>query len=209
MKIAVIGANGKAGRYLVQEAKARGIDVTAVVRQADQSGADHVLQKDLFNLTESDLTDFDVVINAFGVWTPDTLPQHTTALMHLCDLLKGRDTRLLVVGGAGSLYVDAAHQAQVMDSPDFPAAYLPLAQAMGEGLAALRLRSDVKWTYVSPPLDFQAEGPRTGKYQWAGEELTMNAKGVSALSYADYAVALLDLVQKPQFVGQRVSVLGL
>lgn len=208
MKIAVVGANGKAGRHLVQEAKARGLDVTAIVRQADQSGADHVIQKDLFDLTASDLAGFDVVINAIGVWATQDLPQHTTALMKLCDLLKASSTRLLVVGGAGSLYVDATHQAQVMDGPDFPAFLLPLAKAMGDGLAALRLRSDVKWTYVSPPLDFQAEGPRTGKYQWAGETLTLNAQGVSALSYADYAVALLDLVEKPQFVGQRVSVLG-
>lgn len=103
MKLAVIGANGKAGQLIVQEAVNRGYDVTAVVRGENKSAAQHVLQKDLFSLTKEDLAPFDVVISAFAAWTPETLPQHSTSLMHLSDLLSGTDKRLLVVGGAGSL----------------------------------------------------------------------------------------------------------
>ena len=103
MKIAVVCANRKAGKLIVKEAVSRGLDVTAVVREENQTSAQHVLQKDLFDLTAADLQGFDVVVDAFGAWTEDTLPQHSTSLKHLCDILSGTDTRLLVVGGAGSL----------------------------------------------------------------------------------------------------------
>ena len=97
MKIAVICANGKAGKLIVKEAVSRGLDVTAVVREENQTQAQSVLKKDLFDLTSSDLKGFDVVIDAFGAWTEETLPQHSTSLAHLCDILSGTDTRLLVV----------------------------------------------------------------------------------------------------------------
>ena len=112
MKIAVVCANGKAGSLIVREAVERGLDVTAVVRSENQSATQQVIQKDLFHLKASDLTGFDVVIDAFGTWTLETLPQHSTSLNHLCNILSGQDTRLLVVGGAGSLYVKPrAHRA--------------------------------------------------------------------------------------------------
>lgn len=100
MKIAVICANGKAGKQIVKEAVSRGLDVTAVVREENQTQAKHVLKKDLYDLTAADLMGFDVVIDAFGAWTEDTLAQHSTSLKHLCDILSGVQTRLLVVGGA-------------------------------------------------------------------------------------------------------------
>lgn len=158
MKIAVICANGKAGQLIVKEAVSRGLDVTAVVRSENRSEAPKVLRKDLFDLTAADLKDFDVVIDAFGAWTEETLPQHSTSLRHLCDILSGTDTRLLVVGGAGSLYVGPAHTACVSDGPDFPDMFKPLAAAMAKALGELRRRNDVRWTYLSPAGDFQAEG---------------------------------------------------
>ena len=132
MKIAVVCANGKAGSLIVREAVERGLDVTAVVRSENQSATQQVIQKDLFHLKASDLTGFDVVIDAFGTWTLETLPQHSTSLNHLCNILSGQDTRLLVVGGAGSLYVNPEHTAQVMDGVDFPAEFKPLASHMGK-----------------------------------------------------------------------------
>ena len=80
MKIAVVCANGKAGRLIVEEAIARGFDVTAVVREENRTAAKQVIQKDLFDLTAADLTAFDVVVDAFGAWTAETLPQHSTSL---------------------------------------------------------------------------------------------------------------------------------
>lgn len=93
MKLAVIGANGKAGKLIVKEAVNRGLDVTAVVRGDNTTVAQEVLKKDLFDLTAADLKGFDVVIDAFGAWTEETLPQHSTSLKHLCDILSGTDTQ--------------------------------------------------------------------------------------------------------------------
>lgn len=208
MKLAVICANGKEGKLIVNEALGRGLDVTAIVRGENKSEATNVIKKDLFDLTAEDLEGFDVVIDAFGAWTEDTLPQHCTSLKHLCDIMSGRDSRLLVVGGAGSLYVNPEHTVQVMDTPDFPDAFKPLASNMGKALEALRKRDDVKWTYISPAGDFQADGARTGKYILGGEELTLNSKGESVISYADYAIAMVDEAVKGNHIRERISVVA-
>ena len=206
MKMAVVCANGKAGKLIVKEAVERGLDVTAIVRGENRSAAKKALIKDLFDLTSADLKGFDVVVDAFGAWTPETLPLHSTSLKHLCDILSGTDTRLLVVGGAGSLYVDPKHTAQVMDGPDFPEVFKPLATNMGKALDELRGRNDVMWTYISPAGDFQAEGERTGKYIQAGEELTLNGRGESIISYADYAIAMVDEAVSGNHIRQRICV---
>ena len=206
MKIAVVCANGKEGKLIVKEAIERGLDVTAIVRGENHSDTEKVIHKDLFDLTASDLENFDVVIDAFGAWTPETLPQHSTSLKHLCDIISGKETRLLIVGGAGSLYVNSEHTEQVMDGADFPDVFKPLAENMGKALEELRTRNDVKWTYISPAGDFQADGERTGKYILGGEEVTLNAKGESIISYADYAIAMVDEAVNGNHVQQRISV---
>lgn len=202
MKIAVVCANGKAGKLIVKEALGRGLDVTAVVRAENQTEAEHVIRKDLFELTADDLRAFDVVIDAFGAWIPETLPQHSTSLKHLCDLVSQTDTRLLVVGGAGSLYVNPEHTVQVIDGADFPEMFKPLASNMGKA------RNDVKWTYVSPAGDFQADGERTGKYILGGEGLILNSRGESVISYADYAVAMVEEAVNGNHIQQRISVVA-
>ena len=206
MKIAVVCANGKAGQLIVKEAVNRGFDVTAVVRGENKTAAQSAIVKDLFDLTAEDLAGFDAVVDAFGAWAPETLPQHSTSLKHLCDVLSGTDTRLLVVGGAGSLYVNEEHTACVSEGADFPEVFKPLANAMAKALEELRRRNDVKWTYISPAGDFQADGERSGKYILAGEELMLNAKGESIISYADYAVAMVDEIEKGDHIQQRISV---
>ena len=205
-RIAVGCANGKAGKLIANEAVARGLDVTAVVRSENQTKAQHVLQKDLYDLTAEDLEQFDAVVDAFGAWTEETLPQHSTSLKHLCDILSGKETRLLIVGGAGSLYVNPEHTACVADGRDFPDAFKPLAAAMAKALSELRERKDVRWTYISPAGDFQAEGEKTGEYILGGEELTLNEKGESIISYADYAVAMVDEITEGSHIQERISV---
>lgn len=206
MKIVVVCANGKAGKLIVKEAADRGLDVTAVVRENNQTVAEKVIKKDLFDLTKADLEGFDVVVDAFGAWVEDTLPQYSTSLKKLCDLLSGTKTRLLVVGGAGSLYVNPEHTLCVSDGADFPDIFKPLAAAMAKALSELRERNDVKWTYISPAGDFQADGERSGKYILAGEELTLNARNESIISYADYAIAMVDEIVSGNHIGQRISV---
>lgn len=204
--IAVVAANGHSGQLIVKEALERGHDVTVFVRSENRTPAKKAVIKDIMELTAQDLEGFDAVVDAFGAWTPETLPQHSATLAHLSDILSGSDTRLLVVGGAGSLYLNPEHSLTVAQSPDFPEAFKPLALAMGAALAELRKRDDVRWTYISPACDFQAEGERTGEYILGGEELTVNERGESIISYADFAVAMLDEIESGNHVGQRISV---
>ncbi len=204
--IAVVAANGHSGQLIVKEALERGHDVTVFVRSKNRTPAKKAVIKDIMELTAQDLEGFDAVVDAFGAWTPETLPQHSTTLAHLSDILSGSDTRLLVVGGAGSLYLNPEHSLTVAQAPDFPEAFKPLALAMAAALAELRKRDDVRWTYISPACDFQAEGERTGEYILGGEELTVNERGESIISYADFAVAMLDEIESGNHVGQRISV---
>lgn len=208
MKIAVVCANGKAGKLIVKEAVARGLDVSAVVRGGNRSDAPRAIIKDLFELTREDIAEFDVVIDACGGWTPETIPDIPKAGVYLCDLLSGSDKRLLIVGGAGSLYVNKEHTATVADGPDFPDAFKPLAAAHQTLLDSLRGRGDVRWTYVSPAGDFRADGERTGRYILGGEELTLNSKGESVISYADYAIAMVDEAVSGNHIRERISVVG-
>ena len=206
MKIAVVCANGKEGQLITKEAVKRGFDVMAVVRGENKSEATKAIVKDLFDLTKEDLSGFDAVVDACGAWTPETLDAIPNAVKKLCELLKGTDTRLLIVGGAGSLYVNKEHTLTVADGKDFPDAFKPLAAVHQTALNYLRGVKDVKWTYLSPAADFQADGEKTGKYILAGEDFTPNAKGESVISYADYAIAMVDEIEKGNHIGQRISV---
>lgn len=204
--IAVVAANGHSGQLIVKEALERGHDVTVFVRSENRTRAHKAVIKDIMELTAQDLEGFDAVVDAFGVWAPEDLPQHSTTLAHLSDILSGSDTRLLVVGGAGSLYLNPEHSLTVAQAPDFPEEFKQLAYAAAESLAELRKRDDVRWTYISPACDFQADGERTGQYILGGEELTVNERGESIISYADFAVAMLDEIESGNHVGQRISV---
>lgn len=92
------------------------------------------------------------------------------------------------------------------DGPDFPDAFKPLSAAHGEALKLLRGRNDVRWTYISPAGDFQAEGARTGEYILGGEELVLNGRGESVISYADYAIAMVDEIVGGSHIQERISV---
>ena len=208
MKVAVVAANGKAGRLITEEAAARGMDVTAVVRGENRTVAREAIIKDLFDLTREDLADFDVVVNAYGSWAPDTASTICDASMHLVDILRGTDKRLVIVGGAGSLFVDPEHTQTVVDVTPFPEEAMPVVNAHAKLLDELRKVNDVNWTYVSPAGDFQAEGERTGKYILGGEELTLNSKGESVISYADYAIAMVDEIESGSHIKERISVVS-
>lgn len=208
IKMAVVAANGRAGSKIVAEAVNRGIEVTAIVRHQKESPAQHTLIKDLFELTTEDVQDFDVLVDAFGAFTLENLPEHMVSIKHLTDILSHVSTRLLIVGGAGSLYTDKDHKQQLKDSAEFPKEALPLARIMSQTLEQLRLRNDVRWTYVSPAANFLADGPRTGHYLLRGEEYSTNSKGESSISYADYAIGLVDEALSGEHIHQRISLIG-
>lgn len=116
--------------------------------------------------------------------------------------------RLNVVGGAGSLYVNPEHTVQVKDLESFPDMFKPLANMQGAALDDLRKRNDVKWTFLSPAGDFVADGERTGEYLLGGEEYFVNDKGESRISYADYAIAMIDEIENANNIQKRFSVIG-
>ena len=206
-KIAVLAADGRAAKKIITEAVSRGNEVVAFGRHDEnKTDAKTYIKKEIQDLTREDLEGFDAVVDAFGAWTEETLPLHSVTTAHLADILSGTEIRLLIVGGAGSLYVNPEHTVTVMDTPDFPDTFKPLAAAMGKALGELRKRTDVKWTYISPAGDFQAEGERSGKYILGGEELTLNDRGESVISYADYAIAMVDEIETGNHVQERISV---
>ena len=194
MKIAIIGANGKSGSNLVQEALKQGYDVTAIVRNKEYKNGDvKVVHKDIFELAKADLAGFNAVISAFAAWTPEALQLHKKVAKHLADALSGTKTRLLIVGGAGTLYVDDKGT-MAMDTP--------------ESFFELKGRMGVLWTYVSPAGDYDANGARTGKYVLGGDHLILNSKNESYISYTDLALAVIDELKNGAFVQKRFTAVG-
>ncbi|MBP0725681.1 NAD(P)-dependent oxidoreductase [Bacillus sp. RG28] len=207
MKIAIIGASGKAGSLILKEAVERGQEVTAIVRDASKITNDQVavLEKDVFNLTAEDVKSFDVVVNAFNA--PHGQEHlHVDAGKKLIDILSGLKTRLIVVGGAGSLYVDEAKVVQLFDTPEFPELYFATAKNMGENLKELQNSTSVNWTYISPSAFFDPQGSRTGAYQTGKDHLLANSEGKSYISYPDYAIALVDEIENPKHLNERFTV---
>lgn len=204
MKIAVIGANGKEGSLIVKEALDRGLDVTSIVRDAKKSPTDKYIVRDVYSLQADDVKDFDVLVDALGFFGPN-VSEYVPATKHLIEVLNGTTTRLMVVGGAGSLYVDDKHTKQLYQQADFPAAVKPLSEEMGKSLDVLRA-SSIDWTFISPAAMFDAQGKRTGKYILAGEELTFDQDGKSEISYADFAIAMVDEIIDNKHSKERISV---
>jgi len=210
MKIGIIGASGKAGSMILKEASERGHEVTAIVRSASKMANSDaaVIEKDIFNLTAADIKGLDVVVNAFGA-APGQEHLHVEAGRKLIELFKqAPETRLIVVGGAGSLYVDKEKTTQLYDTPEFPKEYLPTAKNQGQNLQDLKEADGLKWTFISPAAFFNPEGKRTGSYQKGQENLIVNTAGESYISYADYAIAVVDEAEKGEHVNERFTVVG-
>lgn len=205
MKIAIIGATGKAGHNILQEALRRQLDVTAIVRNREKLTENvPVIEKEITQLTTNDIMPFDVVVNAFGAPAGNE-SLHVTVGRHLIDIFSSVNTRLIVVGGAGSLYTDDTKTVRIMDTPDFPEAYFATASQQGQNLIDLQ-QSTVNYTFLSPSAFFDAEGKRTGHYRVGQDVLLTDTEGNSYISYADYAIALVDEMENPQFIKQRFTV---
>ncbi|GAB3046717.1 NAD(P)-dependent oxidoreductase [Virgibacillus ainsalahensis] len=210
MKVGIIGATGKAGSLIMKEAIDRGNEVTAIVRDASklQETDIAVIEKDVFNLKVDDLKSFDVVVNAFGS-SPGKEHLHVDVGRVLIDLMTHLpETRLLVVGGAGSLYVDEEKTTVLKDTADFPNNAYPTASNQGKNLEDLQQSSGIKWTFISPAAVFDPQGKRTGSYQKGKDNLIVNAKGDSYISYADYAIVVVDEIEKPLHINERFTVVS-
>lgn len=206
MNIAILAANGKLGRLLVQEGLAKGLRVTAVARKSNQTSSQYFLKKDILELRKEDLAPFDVIISAFGVSQLSDLHLFSATTQHLLDLLQESYKRLIIAGGAGSLYIDEG--LRWVDATDFPAELKPLAQAEDDSFALLRRNQTVRWLYVSPPADLRFGQPKVGKTVLSDDHLRYNVSGKSTLTYTDYAEALITeaLSSKPH-VREHISFL--
>ena len=199
--IAIIGATGRAGSQLLEEAIRRGHTVTAISRKASAAPARVGVTAVDVDVTDTAalqkaLTGHDAVFSAahFSTIASDKI---ITAVRN------AGVKRLLVVGGAGSLF--AAPGLRVIDTPNFPAEYKAEASAGSAYLTALQDVKDIDWTFLSPSAEF-VEGPRTGAFRIGKDDLLVDAAGRSWISFADYAIAYLDELEKPAHVRERFTV---
>ncbi|MDP4206159.1 MAG: NAD(P)-dependent oxidoreductase [Bacteroidota bacterium] len=213
MKLALIGASGFVGTQLLTEALQRGHEVTTIVRNPEKVK----IQNSLLNLQKADVTNtdalaeilrgHDIVLNAYNAgWSNPNIYD---------DFLKGSNSileaskrakvkRLLVVGGAGSLFI--APNVQLVDTPEFASSpYRPGALAARDFLNVLKKEEAISWTFLSPAINL-FPGERTGQFRLGNDEPVMNSEGKSEISVQDLAVALLDEVEKGQFINKRFTV---
>jgi len=199
--IAIIGATGRAGSQLLEEALRRGHSVIAIARHASKIGhREHVVTKDVdvhdAQALQEAVAGSDVVLSAAHF---STLP--VEAIIE--PVKKAGVKRLLFVGGAGSLLLPDG--TKVIDSEGFPDEYKPEATAGGQYLETLRKEQDLDWTFLSPSAEF-VEGERTGKFRLGKDHLLIGADGKSWITFADFAIALLDEVEHPAHSRQRFTV---
>ena len=205
MNILVIGANGKAGHRIVEKALKAGHQVTGLVRREGAIEGIPTIVKDALQLKKQELTQFDVVVNATSAFTPDTyhLPADLTLL--LVKALANTNTRLIAIGGAGSLYVDEDHTVQLNDTPEFPKEFLARSKTHGKSDDILRKFSNVDWTMFTPPPILDAEGPESDDYVLGNENVILNKEGKPYISYATFAQILVDEINNHKFSRQRFT----
>ncbi|MGA3126890.1 MAG: NAD(P)-dependent oxidoreductase [Candidatus Korobacteraceae bacterium] len=201
MKVALLGATGKAGSRLVKELVSRGHEVTAISRHPEKvEGHKQVkaVQGDVHSeeALAKILAGHNAVIHA--VRFVDTNPAKVIAATKQAGV-----PRLLVVGGAGSL--EAAPGLAVVDTPSFPAAVRPEALAGAEFLKMLRAEKALTWTFLSPSAIF-APGERSGKFRLGKDKLLVAEDGKSHISMEDFAIAFVDELERPQHNGERFTV---
>jgi putative NADH-flavin reductase len=209
MKIALLGATGTIGKRILREALDRGHDVTAVVRDpakvAETSPKLTVVAGDALDAhgIADAIRGHDAVVTAYAPpqGSEQTLVDATRAL--IAGAKEAGVSRVVAVGGAGSLEV--APGVQLVDTPHLPDAWRPIALAHRDALDVYRAEAGgLEWTNFSPAA-FIEPGERTGAFRLGTDELVSDAAGQSRISAEDYAVALLDEVERPQYVGRRFT----
>lgn len=212
MKIALIGATGFVGSALLKEALLKGHEVTAIVRdlsKLEQQQGLFIEQGDI-NQTEELaelLVGHDIVLSAYNPgWTNPNIYNDFIAGAKSIESATEQAgiKRLLVIGGAGSLYIDGH---QLVDGPNFPAEYKPGASAARDYFNILKNNTTLEWTFVSPAIEMHPgiTTGRTGQFRLGSDSPVFNEKHRSILSVQDLAVAVIDEVENKQFIGQRFT----
>lgn len=211
MKLALIGASGFVGSALLQEALERGHLVTAIVQHPEKLPSHPnltALKADAYqpDAVATAVAGHDAVLDAFNPgWGKENIRelflQGTRSIF--AGVKQAGVKRLLVVGGAGSLYV--APGVQLIDTPHFPAEWKEGAEGARQALELIRAESGLDWTFVSPPALLEP-GERTGRFRLGGDELLMNGDHPANISVADLAVAILDEIEQPKHIQKRFTV---
>lgn len=214
MKIVLFAATGQAGRTILSELISRGHEVTAAARNPDKLPRSiKRLRDDLSNADQMAeiVAGADAVVSAFGppkddprffsdVTYTDQLASVTERL--IAAVRKAGTPRLIVVGGVGSL--EFSPGVTVLKSGHWPEPFVPIATSHMKAFAALRA-SDINWTYFSPPMVIEP-GVRTGTFRLGGDSLITDEQGKSWVSFEDYAVALVDELEKPAHERARFTI---
>lgn len=215
MNFAVIGATGYVGDAVVRELAARGHNITAFARNPAKVLAAANVRAVAADVTAADfaaqLAGFDAVVSAFNPgWTnPHIGRDFRDGYAAILAAAKSAGVPyLLIVGGAGSLYI--APGVQVIDTPDFPKEIYDGANAARDLLTELRGRNDLNWAFISPPICLGADGghseDRTGKYRLGQDDALMDGDAPAGISVADLAIAIADDVEQKAHLHQRFTV---
>lgn len=209
MKIAIIGATWKSGQKILAQALNRGLDVTAMVRNpAKLTAKVPFIQREVFQITAPDLAPFDVIISAFGNSDGSNRQEHVQVMTHYLDILKNSHKRLLTVGAASYLFTTDQKTKKFYDTPMMKLSGLRAGSLVLEA-AYTTLRDQATgfdWTVVAPAVTYSFDRPATGHYHTGAAVVQKNAAGKSIVSYSDFAAALIDEVQAPQYLNQLMSV---
>jgi uncharacterized protein len=201
LKIAIIGVSGNVGKRIAEEALNRGHHVMGIARNIDNVSARNNLRLKLGDIDDPEalagmLKGNDLVVSS--VKTSDFDPNQLIRAIRLSGV-----KRWLIVGGAGSLEVSPGVTA--LDSGKLPDFVVPAARGAQDFLNILRPILDLDWTVLSPAFEFTA-GERTGKFRLGTDEVIIDKNGKSAISFEDYAVALLDEIEEPHHLKGRFSI---
>lgn len=209
MKIVLIGASGYVGSVLLAEALQRGHEVTAVVRSVGKIASRPGVTPVAVDVLETDdlartLSGHAAVISAFSGHAQTQVREYYVRGMRsiIAAVKQAKVPRLLVVGGAGSLNV--APGVQLVDSPQFPPQWKGTAEGARDALAILGEEQELNWTMLSPSALLE-HGARTGKFRLGADDLLVDAHGKSHLSLEDYAVAMIDELERPTHSRQRFT----
>ncbi|MEP6713817.1 MAG: NAD(P)-dependent oxidoreductase [Ferruginibacter sp.] len=213
MKVVLAGASGFVGKAILKELLQKGHDITGVVRDAKnlepQKGL-VIKEMDVNNVDEfaEVITGNDAVISAFNAgWTnPNLYEDFLKGSQAIQDAVKKSGiNRLLIVGGAGSLFIDGK---QLVDSPDFPEAYKAGATAARDYLNDLKNETELDWVFVSPAVEMHpgTSGSRRGTYRTGSDNPVFDENGKSIISVEDLAVAIVDEMEKPAHHRERFTV---
>jgi len=210
MKIAIIGATGRVGQAIVDEALKRGHEVTAIARDPSKvKAAPHLkaVKADVLEASSAAtaVKGADAVISAYNPgWTNPNIREDTTKGFTgiIGGLKKAGVKRVLFVGGAGSLVEGGG---RLVDKPDFQPQWKPGALGAADALDLVRKEKDLDWSFLSPPVMLK-DGARTARYRHGKESPVRDAKGESHISVPDLAHAILDEIEKPQHIRQRFTV---